>query len=301
MTELAFALIFPFSEKVSVIFEDMLYSVHLANRDVKVYVYPEGKNGKFNKNVKFFFSLDEKHIPEDVYGFVFSSSFTTSTNNKIFRIVQPTSEYIRHLVNFITENHKDCNFVILYPDDKYGISAMESFVKLSSERDIKITRALKYKAGIADFKEYISKIKNIKNFSCVFIPDSAKASAFAISQFAFFKLKKKFFGTNLWNDLEFIRVGEKYVEDAVFVDVVEPRNYLNFSQNMSNYFGVKTTTLAFIFLDIINNIDYELYDKCYNGLSGNFRFSEFEMKHDMFIINVNNGDFVPLHRYFACE
>jgi ABC-type branched-subunit amino acid transport system substrate-binding protein len=60
----------------------------------------------------------------------------------------------------------------------------------------------------------------------VLVPDSAKNAALAASYLTFLRIRARLFGPSLWDSPEFVKVGGRHVEDAVFLSGFLPDSVL---------------------------------------------------------------------------
>lgn len=113
-------------------------------------------------------------------------------------------------------------FGIMSPDDHFGRTFSERFQRLAPSFGIRIVRTRVYALQKADYKQELtalfSGLKNTSAPEAILIPDSAQNAAVIASYISYLKIQGiRIFGPTLWDSPEFLKVGGRYVEDAVFL------------------------------------------------------------------------------------
>lgn len=218
-----------------------------------------------------------------------------------FRAIPHIKMYVRALFKYL--KGKKCDFVIMYPNDAYGITSARAFEREAKKMGFKIVKKLKYKPRKSGFSSEIEALEDL-SFNCVTILDTARTAGLIIPQFVFWKIKNiQFFGLNLWNSKELIDVGENFVEGVTFVDTIHPDIFGNFSKNFKDTFGFEPMNVSFLIWDVLfalmeakmraesTSVPLESALKaCYKTPSGLVSFNdEGEILRDFFILTVKGG------------
>lgn len=152
-------------------------------------------------------------------------------------------------------------FAILYPTDHFGNVFTDLFANRAPDFGIQIVRQVGYSPKLVDFKEAVNKLiadipkeqseesqagtsteetgkTTIKpDFEALLIPDTAINAAMVASYLPYFSIEGvRLFGPTLWDTPDFVRVGGKYVEDAIFVSGFFLKSQLEFVQDFTNEF-----------------------------------------------------------------
>lgn len=181
----------------------------------------------------------------------------TEIGDHIYRNSLTSTMQVHHLVRIAMEELKLKRFAILYPNDAYGIEYANLFWDAVLARGGSITGAQAYKPKTTNFGEPVQRLVGtffledrqdeyktrletwfkekkrlrgrqsppedllppIVDFDAIFIPDSVRAIGQIAPTLAYYDISGvKLLGTNLWNTPSLIRRGEKYIDDAIFVD-----------------------------------------------------------------------------------
>jgi len=90
-----------------------------------------------------------------------ADSITEQHWNYIFRINQPTSEYFKGLLTFMTEVAKPKTAVVVYENTLFGQSQGKSFAKACEKAGCKVVLKEGFESGSADFKPMLTKIRGL--------------------------------------------------------------------------------------------------------------------------------------------
>lgn len=119
-------------------------------------------------------------------------------------------------------------FGIMSPDDHFGRTFSEKFQHQAPSFGIRVVRTRVYPLQKADYKQELTALfpglkrqpyrAGADDPEAVLIPDSAKNAAVIASYFSYLKIRNvRIFGPTLWDSPEFLKVGGRYVEDAIFL------------------------------------------------------------------------------------
>lgn len=134
-------------------------------------------------------------------------------------------------------------FAILHPTDHFGNSFTRSFTERSGEFGVSVVRTIGYSSDLVDFKGAVQKLiehlpENAPpDFEALLIPDTAINSAMIAAYLPYLNIKGvRLFGPTLWDTPDFIRVGGRYVENAVFVSGFFANSRLEYVQEFIDQF-----------------------------------------------------------------
>ena len=152
-------------------------------------------------------------------------------------------------------------FAILSPSDHFGNIFTDLFIKNAPDYGIEIIRRVEYSPQLVDFKEAVNKliadipqeipvenqegttgevtaeIKIEPDFDALLVPDTAINAAMIASYLPYFGVEGvRLFGPTLWDTPDFIRVGGKYVDEAIFVSGFFLNSQLEFVRDFTNSF-----------------------------------------------------------------
>ncbi len=150
-------------------------------------------------------------------------------------------------------------FAILHPGDHFGNVFTSLFIQYAPDYNIEIVRQVGYSPQLVDFKEAVNKLiedipqpapketqeqtgdnavtKIEPDFDALLIPDTAINAAMIASYLPYFSIEGvRLFGPTLWDTPDFLRVGGKYVDEAVFVSGFFISSQLDFVQDFNNEF-----------------------------------------------------------------
>lgn len=181
----------------------------------------------------------------------------TEIGSSVFRNSLTSSMQVHHLVKTAMDDLKMTKFAILYPNDPYGVEYANLFWDAVLARGGEVVGIQAYDPKTTNFSdpiqrlvgtfyyedreyEYRQRLKTwfkdrktlrgrqsppedvlppVVNFEALFVPDSARALGQIAPTLAYHDISQvKLLGTNLWNTASLIRLGKKYVDDAIFVD-----------------------------------------------------------------------------------
>ncbi|MCB0407522.1 MAG: penicillin-binding protein activator [Bdellovibrionales bacterium] len=181
----------------------------------------------------------------------------TEIGQNVFRNSLTSAMQVHHLVRTAMEELKMKRFAILYPNDAYGVEYTNLFWDAVLARGGEIVAVQAYKPKTTNFSdpirrlvgtyyiedrraEYKERLKKwfegrktlrgrqsppedilppVVSFDALFVPDSVTAMGQIAPTLAYHDISGvKLLGTNLWNTSSLVRLGQKYVDDAVFVD-----------------------------------------------------------------------------------
>ena len=181
----------------------------------------------------------------------------TEAGTYIFRNAVTSEMQVKELVRIAVEQMGMKRFAILYPNDYYGVEYANLFWDEVLARGGSITAAQIYNPAETDFRgpvkrlvgtyyvddrrseyknrvsEWFKKQKKVStrqqppddllppiiDFDAIFIPDSPKAVGQIAPMLAYQGVSRvRLLGTNVWNSTEFVRRGQKNVDNAVFID-----------------------------------------------------------------------------------
>ncbi len=133
-------------------------------------------------------------------------------------------------------------FVVLHPNDAYGTVSAQAFEVAARTAEATILASNSFDRDESDFSELIRRIKSMDakwggaylpkrdpvdtspprykpGFDAIFIPATAQTAGLFASQLAFFDLGDLvLIGTGGWNDPDLLKIGGRYLENAIFVD-----------------------------------------------------------------------------------
>ncbi|HPJ94702.1 MAG TPA: ABC transporter substrate-binding protein [Deltaproteobacteria bacterium] len=152
-------------------------------------------------------------------------------------------------------------FAILSPTDHFGNIFADLFIENAPEYGIEIIRQVDYSPQLVDFKDAVNnliadipretpeepqdqtageeteELKIEPDFDALLIPDTAINAAMIASYLPYFGIEGvRLFGPTLWDTPDFIRVGGKYVDEAIFVSGFFLNSQLGFVQDFTNAF-----------------------------------------------------------------
>ncbi len=180
----------------------------------------------------------------------------TSIGDYVFRNFITPRMQVGNLVDYVTSSLGLQRFVILYPDETYGITFMNLFWDELIANGGKIVGVESYNPQHTDFAEPIKKLvglyydipeqlkkdiqahntgnaddsqsepnadeeepQAIVDFDAVFIPDYPKTVGLIIPQLAYYDIRDVYLlGTNLWHSEVLIKMAHQYVQGAIMPD-----------------------------------------------------------------------------------
>lgn len=214
-------------------------------------------------------------------------------------------------------------FAILYPTDNFGKIFTSTFLHKCKDYGIEVVRQAEYVPDKIDYKGAVQRlIKKTSRpqtpgpgFDAVLIPDTATNAAVMATYLTYFNVKGvRLFGPNLWDTPEFIRIGGRSVEDAVFVSGFyansQQKHVQDFNIGFSSTFGSKpsiweasacdTANILQIFTGFTSSSRKDLQRRIgslqnYHGLTGKTSFRDNgSVKKDIYILTVKNASVVEI-------
>jgi len=113
-------------------------------------------------------------------------------------------------------------FVIMSPDDHFGRTFSDRFQRLAPAFGVQVVKTRVYALRKADYRQELtalfSGLGKTSAPEALLIPDSAQNAGVIASYLSYLKMGHvRIFGPTLWDSPEFLRVGGRYVEGAVFL------------------------------------------------------------------------------------
>jgi len=154
-------------------------------------------------------------------------------------------------------------FAILTPSDNFGQIFSSLFEQMAPDYGIEIIREVRYDPQKVDFKQEVKSLlvekvpfekeeglqENpleeevpeeeilVADFEALLIPDSAINSAMIASYLAYYNAENvRLFGPSLWDNPDFLKIGGRYVDNAVFTSGFFFGSRLNHVQDFNNSF-----------------------------------------------------------------
>lgn len=134
-------------------------------------------------------------------------------------------------------------FAIFHPNDIFGNSFSRSFTDRAPDHGVSVVRTVGYSSDLVDFKEAVQKLvahlseNEPPDFDALLIPDSAINAAMVASYLPYLNIRGvRLFGPTLWDSPDFLRVGGRYVEGAVFVSGFFAGSQLDHVQEFNDEF-----------------------------------------------------------------
>lgn len=159
--------------------------------------------------------------------------------NYIFRNSMTAHMQARSIAEFAITKLGAQRFAILYPNDTYGENMMNAFWDEVVARKGEIVGVEEYPPDENDFGKQIERLTGISwlpawrkaklkkedklepvvDFDAIYIPDSYRKVGLIAPQLRYHDVKRVvLLGTNLWNNQELIKIGERFVRGSYFVD-----------------------------------------------------------------------------------
>ncbi|ETR71449.1 MAG: branched-chain amino acid ABC transporter periplasmic protein [Candidatus Magnetoglobus multicellularis str. Araruama] len=249
----------------------------------------------------------------------------------VFRNFITQELQVRAIVSYAMDELGYHDFAILYPDDPYGQSYMDSFWDAVIEKNGTVRAVNTYSDNQTDFSEPIKKmvgkhflrpgvskwrqkkLKPIVDFDALFIPDKPDKIGMIAPQLKYHDINNvQLLGTNLWHSKRLIEISKWYVQNAVFPDLFYCDSQLpHVQQFVSAYEATfeKKPTLweaitydsAMILFELLNtgNIQYPMQLKDalihmteYRGLTGFMHFDTHgEAQKQLYLLKIKSDDF----------
>ncbi len=220
-------------------------------------------------------------------------------------------------------------FAVMSPEDRFGRTFSDAFVRLAPTYGITVLRTVTYPPQNVDFNPQVKAILAGRKkggppskiivkpdeAEAVLIPDSASNAAMIASYLYPRKQNIRIFGPMLWDTPEFLKVGDRYVENAVFLSGFYNRSIISEAQNFSQSFArifkyapsiweASAFDTASIFQDLLSTRSLsrtEFRDmlsrtKGYRGVSGITSFStNGGLDKEIYILTVKGGSVHEIH------
>jgi branched-chain amino acid transport system substrate-binding protein len=147
-------------------------------------------------------------------------------------------------------------FAVMSPNDHFGKTFAERFQRMAPSNGITVVRAITYSPQDVDFKVQLKTLFSTPKkspaqghpvdksagrggeFDAILIPDSASNTAMIASYMSYLTIKNvRLFGPTLWDTPDLLRVGGRYVENAVFLSGFFPNTILTSAQEFNRSFS----------------------------------------------------------------
>ena len=194
----------------------------------------------------------------------------TKLGDYVFRNFLTFSLQVKAIVAYAAQELGIKKFAVLYPEERYGISFMNTFWDELILHGAEIVGVESYGPDQTDFADAIKRLvglyyprpeepaeylidlspeeekegpEPIIDFGAVFIPDTFEKVGLIAPQFPFYDVADALLlGTNLWHSDKLIQMAQKYVQGAIvpddfFVNSPSPR-VRNFVKSFKEIFGI---------------------------------------------------------------
>ncbi len=194
----------------------------------------------------------------------------TKLGDYVFRNFLTFSLQVKAIVAYAAQELGIKKFAVLYPEERYGISFMNTFWDELILHGAEIVGVESYGPDQTDFADAIKRLvglyyprpeepaeylinlspeeekegpEPIIDFGAVFIPDTFEKVGLIAPQFTFYDVADALLlGTNLWHSEKLIQMAQKYVQGAIvpddfFVNSPSPR-VRNFVKSFKEIFGI---------------------------------------------------------------
>jgi ABC-type branched-subunit amino acid transport system substrate-binding protein len=143
-------------------------------------------------------------------------------------------------------------FAVMSPEDRFGKTFSDVFIRMAPSYGITVLRTVTYPPQNVDFNQQVKAVLAVKKkaagppsktpvkpdeIEAVLIPDSAPNAAMIASYIYPKRQNIRLFGPMLWDTPEFLKVGSRYVENAVFLSGFFNRSIMSDAQNFSQSFS----------------------------------------------------------------
>lgn len=249
----------------------------------------------------------------------------------VFRNFITQDLQVRAILSYAMDELGLRDFAILYPNDPYGQSYMDSFWNVVIEKGGLVRAVNTYNNQQTDFAEPIKKmigkyfdrpgiskwrqkkLKPIVDFDAVFIPDKPDKVGMIAPQLQFHDIRKiQLLGTNLWHSDRLLEISKWYVQKAVFPDLFfcgsQQPHVQQFVSSYEETFDKKPTLWeaitydsAMLLFGLLNtgNIqtteqlkDAMLHMNEYKGVTGFTNFNvEGDAQKQLYLLKVNGDSF----------
>ncbi len=223
-------------------------------------------------------------------------------------------------------------FAILNRDDFFGRAFSDAFERLAPPFGVQIVQHITYSSQNVDFNQQVKSLfgaakkastaqpggkpsGRVAEFEAILIPDSA-VNAAMIASYIYPKAPNiRLFGPMLWDTPEFVKVGGKYVENAIFVSGFFPNSLLSATQNFSRSFietfkytpsvweasAYDTASILQDFLQVQGLSRPDLREriatlKDFPGISGTTSFSSNgSLEKTLYLLTIRGGTVMEIH------
>jgi ABC-type branched-subunit amino acid transport system substrate-binding protein/predicted negative regulator of RcsB-dependent stress response len=249
----------------------------------------------------------------------------------VFRNFITQELQVRAITSYAMDELGYRDFAILYPDDPYGRSYMDTFWDIVIEKGGTVRAVNTYYDHQTDFSESIKKmvgkyfdrpgiskwnqkkLKPIVDFDAIFIPDRPDKIGMIVPQLRYHDINNvQFLGTNLWHSKQLIDISKSYVQNAVFPDLFFCDSHLPHVQQFVTAFEATfekkpslweaiTYDTTMILFELLNtgNIQYstQLKDALihmteYRGLTGFMHFdAQGEAQKQLYLLKIKGDNF----------
>jgi ABC-type branched-subunit amino acid transport system substrate-binding protein/predicted negative regulator of RcsB-dependent stress response len=249
----------------------------------------------------------------------------------VFRNFITQELQVRAITSYAMDELGYRDFAILYPNDHYGQSYMDTFWDVVIEKGGTVRAVNTYNDRQTDFSDSIKKmvgkyfnrpgvskwrqkkLKPIVDFDAIFIPDLHDKVGMIAPQLRYHDINNvQLLGTNLWHSKKLIEIAKSYVQNAVFPNLFFSDSHLKHVQQFVAAFEAtfeKKPTLweaitydsAMILFELLNtgNIQYstQLKDALihmteYRGLTGFMHFdAQGEAQKQLYLLKIKEGKF----------
>jgi len=249
----------------------------------------------------------------------------------VFRHFITQELQVKAIVSYAMDELGLRDFAILYPDDPYGQSYMDSFWDVVIEKGGMIRAVNTYENKQTDFAEPIKKmvgkyfdrpgvskwrqkkLKPIVDFDAIFIPDRPDKVGMIAPQLQFHDINKvQLLGTNLWHSKRLLDISKWYVQNAVFPDLFYSESqqphvqqfvsaYETTFEKKPGLWEAITYDTAMLLFELLNtgNIqsptqlkDALLHMTEYQGLTGLMRFNpEGDAQKKLYLLKIKGDSF----------
>jgi branched-chain amino acid transport system substrate-binding protein len=139
--------------------------------------------------------------------------------SKFFIINSITIEQqIQQLIEYGIAKLRLNDYVLMYPENKYGLSIKNTFFQISKTHSDIYVHNIGYVPGINDFKDRIKDISKIdRRPIAIILPDSPDVVSMIASQIRFYGIGSyQLLGLNNWNSEDIFKSGKQYIQGGIF-------------------------------------------------------------------------------------
>ena len=157
-----------------------------------------------------------------------------------FRNCLTDANQARFLADYAVRHLNLTQFAVLYPDDPYGQSLKDTFIEHATQLEGQVVAVSAYPPNDRNFGRSIKRLGGIddeslddilagaatratmtasKPYEAIFLPGYYDRVGLIAPELAFYNIRNvQLLGTDGWNSRELIAIGERFVENAIFVD-----------------------------------------------------------------------------------